>query len=81
MMRRRRRRPTRPDESMQDHRQPGDTLAWTIYVVALVALVASAFFMSQKLDLGWGEWAVSLFGAVIIGTLISLAVLPSLRRR
>ena len=71
----------RPDESMQDHRHPVDLMAWSIYVLVMAALLASVVIVSAGLDMGWGVWTLTFFGAVVIGVLISLAVLPSLRRR
>lgn len=80
--RRSRRRPVvRPDESMQDHRHPVDLTAWSTYVLVMAALTGSAVTISAGLDMGWGVWALTLFGAAVIGVLISLAVLPSLRHR
>lgn len=80
--RRTRRRPVvRPDESMQDHRRPVDLMAWSTYVLAMAALTGSAVAISSGLDMGWGVWALTLFGAAVIGILISLAVIPSLRHR
>lgn len=71
----------RPDESMQDHRHPADIGTWSTYIFVMVALLGSAAVISVTLDLGWQFWLEAFFGALIIASLISLAVLPSLRRR
>lgn len=71
----------RPDDNMQEHTSPPDVLAWVVYFAVLVGILVSAATLSMVLDLGVGLWVLTMFGAVIIFSLISLAVIPSIRRR
>lgn len=76
-----RRTGTRPDDSLSVRRHPPDLFPWIVYVVSMVVLVAVAVILSAALSDGWGYWALTLVGAAVIGTVISLAVVPALRKR
>lgn len=72
---------SRPDDSLQVHRRPPGSRAWMMFVGTMAALLAAAVIVSALLGGGWGFWAIMLLGMVVIGSLIALAVVPSIRQR
>lgn len=72
---------SRPDDSLQVRRRSPEARAWMMFAVTMAALLAAAVIVSALLGGGWGFWAVMLLGMVVIGSLISLAVVPSIRKR
>lgn len=71
----------RPDDSLQERRRPPEARAWMIFAATIATLLAAAVVVSALLGGGWGTWAVMLLGMVVIGSLIALAVVPSIRKR
>lgn len=71
----------RPDDNLQERRTSPASRLWLTYLVIMVALLVAAGIVSVALRGGWGVWAIMLLGVAVIGSLMSLAVVPSIRRR